>query len=79
MNQHPILKLLEQGVCVTVNSDDPAFFGGYLVDNYMALVEGLAMTRAEAVALAANSLEASFIDDELYEEWLQVLEGSLGE
>ncbi|MBQ0726170.1 MAG: adenosine deaminase [Thalassolituus oleivorans] len=79
MNQHPILKLLEQGVCVTVNSDDPAFFGGYLVDNYMALVDGLAMTRAEAVALAANSLEASFIDDELYEEWLQVLEGSLGE
>lgn len=78
MQQHPILTLLEQGVCVTVNSDDPAFFGGYLLDNYMALVNALGMTRTEAMALAANSLEASFMDDELYEEWLQVLEKVAG-
>ena len=60
MSEHPILELLEQGVCVTVNADDPAFFGGYLLDNYMALVTGLGMTKAQAKQLAANSLAASF-------------------
>lgn len=60
MSEHPILELLEQGVCVTVNADDPSFFGGYLLDNYMALVDSLGMTQDQAAALAANSLKASF-------------------
>lgn len=60
MKQHPILDLLEKGLCVTVNADDPAYFGGYMMDNFMALVEGLGMTEAQAKKLAENSLEASF-------------------
>ena len=45
MNQHPILDLLSQGVCVTVNSDDPSYFGGYLCDNFEALAQALGMTQ----------------------------------
>ena len=63
MSEHPILKLLERGVCVTVNADDPAFFGGYLLANYQALSQSLAMTRQQAAQLAANSIEASFLPD----------------
>lgn len=60
MKQHPILDLLEKGLCVTVNADDPAYFGGYMMDNFMALVESLNMTEEQAKKLAENSLEASF-------------------
>ncbi|MBA1275478.1 adenosine deaminase [Stutzerimonas azotifigens] len=58
MSQHNILQLLEQGVKVTVNSDDPAYFGGYVTENFMALHEALQMTREQAEQLARNSLEA---------------------
>lgn len=64
MSEHPILELLDKGVCVTVNADDPAFFGGYLLANYQALSNALGMTRLQAAQLAANSIEASFISDE---------------
>ena len=60
MKQHPILELLDKGLCVTVNADDPAYFGGYMMDNFMALVDALGMTEAQAKKLAENSLEASF-------------------
>jgi adenosine deaminase len=58
MSQHNILQLLEQGVKVTVNSDDPAYFGGYVTENFMALHDGLGMTREQARRLVQNSLEA---------------------
>ncbi|TLX57315.1 adenosine deaminase [Stutzerimonas nosocomialis] len=58
MSQHNILELLERGVKVTVNSDDPAYFGGYVTENFMALHEALQMTREQAERLARNSLEA---------------------
>lgn len=58
MRQHNILDLLEQGVKVTVNSDDPAYFGGYVTENFMALHDGLGMTEAQARRLAQNSLDA---------------------
>ena len=58
MRQHNILQLLEQGVKVTVNSDDPAYFGGYVTENYMALHESLGMTEQQAQRLAQNSLDA---------------------
>jgi len=73
MSEHPILKLLERGLCVTVNADDPAFFGGYLLENYQALVDGLGMTRMQAAQLAANSLTASFVADEIKQQWLDKL------
>jgi len=62
MKQHPILNLLSKGVCVTVNSDDPSYFGGYLCENFEALARDLGMTRDQAITLARNSFEASFLD-----------------
>jgi len=73
MQEHPILELLEQGVCVTVNADDPAFFGGYLLDNYKALIDHLGLTRAQAVQLAGNSLEASFVKSPQIEQGIREL------
>lgn len=61
--EHTILTLLEEGVCVTVNSDDPAFFGGYMEENFLALADDLAMTRQQAVRLTCNAIDASFIDE----------------
>ncbi|UNG17898.1 adenosine deaminase [Stutzerimonas zhaodongensis] len=58
MSQHNILHMLEQGVKVTVNSDDPAYFGGYVTENFMALHESLGMTEDQARRLAQNSLDA---------------------
>jgi adenine deaminase len=63
MADHDVLTLLRRGVMVTVNSDDPAYFGGYVGDNFVAVADALAMTRDEAVALARNSFVASFLDD----------------
>lgn len=58
MSEHPILQMLEQGALVTVNSDDPAYFGGYLTENFHALYTGLGMTQQQAQRLADNSLNA---------------------
>ncbi|ARP77904.1 adenosine deaminase [Bordetella genomosp. 6] len=58
MAEHNILELLERGVKVTVNSDDPAYFGGYVTENFHALYEHLGMTQDQARRLAANSLDA---------------------
>lgn len=58
MSQHNILQMLEQGVKVTVNSDDPAYFGGYVTENFMALHESLGMSEDQARRLAQNSLDA---------------------
>lgn len=63
MSDHNILTLLEQGLCVTVNADDPSFFGGYLLENFMALVEDLHLNRGQAAQLCANSIEASFLPE----------------
>jgi len=63
MSQHNILDMLEQGVCVTVNSDDPAYFGGYMTENFVALAQGLDMTKAQVRQLVLNSIDASFVDD----------------
>lgn len=58
MAEHNILELLARGVKVTVNSDDPAYFGGYITENFHALHEHLGMTQDQARRLAANSMDA---------------------
>ena len=68
MSEHNILSMLEQGVCVTVNSDDPAYFGGYMTENFVALAEALDMSEEQAVALVKNSIEASFVGEARKEE-----------
>ncbi|WP_349569245.1 adenosine deaminase [Azotobacter salinestris] len=61
MAEHNILRLLEMGVKVTVNSDDPAYFGGYVTENFVALQESLGMTCEQAERLAQNSLDARLV------------------
>jgi len=58
MTHHNILDLLEQGVKVTVNSDDPSYFDGYVLENFVALRDGLGMTEEQARRLAQNSMDA---------------------
>ncbi len=61
LKEHNLRKLLEKGLCVTVNSDDPAYFGGYALDNYLKSAEALGLGRDELAQLAKNSFEASFL------------------
>jgi adenine deaminase len=63
MEDHPIRRLLQNGLAATVHSDDPAYFGGYMNDNYWAVAEALQLTREEIVQLARNSFDACFVDD----------------
>ena len=60
---HPLKRLLDAGLCVTVNSDDPSYFGGYVNDNYLASAQALGLDRGDLVQLARNSFEASFIPE----------------
>jgi adenosine deaminase len=76
IEDHPLPQLIEAGVKVTVNSDDPAYFGGYVGDNYLALVEGLGFGAEQLVELARNSIEASFLDAGRKGELLAELEES---
>ena len=62
MREHPLKRMLDVGLMVTVNSDDPAYFGGYVADNYIAARDALDLSIEEVVALARNSIAASFLD-----------------
>ncbi len=64
LEEHPLKRLLDAGLVVTVNSDDPAYFGGYVVDNLVAAQEALGLRRRDLVRLARNSFEAAFLDEE---------------
>lgn len=61
MENHNLKRLLDAGVKVTINSDDPAYFGGYILDNYLAAAEGLGLSIEDIVQLAQNSIEAAFL------------------
>jgi adenosine deaminase len=63
MARHPIPKMLELGLRPTVNSDDPAYFGGYIGDNYLALARQTGVSREDLVRLAKNSFVGSFLSD----------------
>lgn len=74
MNEHPILTLLESGLLVTVNSDDPAYFGGYLNDNFLAIAEALVPSRDQIIQLVRNGFKASFLDQNTQSGWLEKIE-----
>lgn len=63
INTHPIKTLLDKGLCVTVNSDDPAYFGGYVNENYAAIQQAFALSDQQLAQLAMHSFEASFMDE----------------
>ncbi|MDP8985766.1 MAG: adenosine deaminase [Pseudomonadota bacterium] len=74
IENHNLRRLLERGLCVTVNSDDPAYFGGYLLENYVAVQQGLGLSYAELVLLARNSIEASFLEQLDKRRWMAAID-----
>ncbi|GMA29138.1 hypothetical protein GCM10025874_23910 [Arenivirga flava] len=71
---HPLLRLLDAGVLVTVNSDDPAYFGGYVGDNYAAVRDALGLTDAQLAQLARNGIEASWASEPRKHELLAAVD-----
>jgi adenosine deaminase len=61
MAEHNLRRLMERGLCITINSDDPAYFGGYLNENLVAVQQVFDLGRDEIVALVKNSFTASFL------------------
>ena len=60
LTRHPLPRFLDAGIVATINSDDPAYFGGYVADNYAAVQRALGLTDSDLAQLAQNSLRASF-------------------
>jgi adenine deaminase len=58
---HPLRRMMDKGLVVTVNSDDPAYFGGYVNDNYRAVTEALQLSREEIAAIVRNGIQASLM------------------
>src|SRR4051812_27895157 len=79
MAAHPIDLMLREGLRVTINSDDPAYFGGYVNDNYRAAAAGRGLSREQLVTLARNSFEGSFLDEEEKAAQLQRLDAYVAE
>jgi len=74
IEDHNLKRLLERGLCVTVNSDDPAYFGGYVLENYLAVERGLELSREDLTSLARNSIEASFLADIAKQRWFTAID-----
>ena len=74
IEQHNLKRLLETGLRVTVNSDDPAYFGGYLLENYLAVERALGLTSEQLATLARNSIEGSFLDAAAKRRWLAAID-----
>ncbi len=62
MREHNLVELLRRGLCVTINSDDPAYFGGYMTDNFLAVADAFDVSREEIAQFSLNAVEASFAD-----------------
>ena len=75
---HPLRRMLEAGLVATVNSDDPAYFGGYVNANFVAVAEALDLRREEITALARNSFTGSFLTVEERERHLAAIEAYAG-
>jgi adenosine deaminase len=73
LEEHNLKRLLDAGLCVTVNSDDPAYFGGYVLDNSLACAAALGLTRAELAKLCANSVSASLLPSARKAELLETI------
>ena len=74
IEDHNLKRLLDAGACVTVNSDDPAYFGGYVAANYEAVAKALSLSREDIAQLARNSIDASFLDTAAKQSWLKKID-----
>lgn len=64
MKDHPLKTMLDLGLKATVNSDDPAYFGGYMTENFKAVAQALSLTREDLLTLTRNGIEASFVSND---------------
>lgn len=71
LKEHPLKKLMKGGLMVTINSDDPAYFGGYLNENYFAVAHALELTKKQISDLSKNSFKASFLSQEKKDEMIR--------
>jgi adenine deaminase len=76
---HNLRQLLDAGLVATVNSDDPAYFGGYMNDNFLQVFAATGMTAAHAYQLACNSFEASFISAEQKRRFIEQVDATFAE
>jgi adenosine deaminase len=76
---HPIKTMLDANLCAMVNSDDPAYFGGYLNDNFAAIITALSLSPQDVLTLVRNSFEASFIDDRLRVQYALQLDNAMAQ
>ena len=74
LQQHTLKRMLDVGIMATVNSDDPAYFGGYINENFTQTFSALGMTSQHAYQLARNSFDASFIEAKLRSQYVQRLD-----
>jgi adenosine deaminase len=77
LRDHPMKRLLDAGLCAMVNSDDPAYFGGYMNANFVQTVQALDLSREDVITLARNSFEASFVSDARRAELMALLDGAI--
>ncbi|WP_312127971.1 adenosine deaminase [Brevundimonas sp.] len=70
LKDHPIPAMLTKGLHVTLNSDDPSYFGGYVNDNYIQLAKAVGLTREQVIQIAKNSFEGSFLPDDKKAQYL---------
>lgn len=75
IEQHNLMQLLDAGIVATVNSDDPAYFGGYLNDNFVAIFNALPLKRRHAYQLARNSFTAAFLPQDVKQSYIDRLDG----
>ena len=71
LEDHNLKRLLDAGLCVTVNSDDPAYFGGYVLENYLACASALQLSQDDLRKLCANSIRASLLSEEEKKHWIR--------
>ena len=74
LKHHPLLQLMEAGVMVTINSDDPAYFDGYMNENYIQIATALNFSKKQIAQLAKNSFKASFLPDKKKEKLISQVE-----
>ena len=79
LRQHPLTRMLDAGLMATVNSDDPAYFGGYVLDNFVAARDALGLSASDIVTLARNSITASWADAGRKERWLAEIDAIANE
>ena len=77
LKDHPAKRMLDSGILVTINSDDPAYFGGYVNENYTAIANSLDLIEKDIIALAENSIHASFLTEAEKREYIRRIKAAV--